>query len=489
MKTDDRSEPGAGSRRSLAAGVRALGVRLLFSAQMAVHGILANPLRSALTILGVAIGVASVVSLMAIGEGARQAVVRQFTTMGANVVVVRAHHPSAEFQPEEAAELPERVSGLTAATPVVQTKAPIRWRRTRGQADVLGVNELFPRIRDHPLAAGHFFTRWHVQQRSPVAVLGYDLAVALTRGRSPVGGTFTLGGRTFRVVGVLTKKEGGEGESPLAGAVRVDDAVVIPHTTALQLAGRRTLTEMWAKARSARDADLAVVQLGRIYRRKLGLDQRAPAPVADGPGSAGAAAGGRVDSMPGMPFPPPGIPFPMPEMMMGAMGPGGPAGPASDQRTPAQILAAGEDVITITSLNRLVKEADKANRVLTLLLGGIAAVSLLVGGLGIMNIMLVAVAERTQEIGLRRALGATQGDLLAQFVLEALYLSGIGAVAGTAAGLWGADAVGRYGLETAVSGEAVAVATGVALACGLLFGIYPAVTASSLPPVQALRRL
>lgn len=475
------------ARLPVAARARALGVRLLFSAQMAAHGILANPLRSALTILGVAIGVASVVSLMAIGEGARQAVLRQFAGMGTNVVVMRARHPSAEFRPEEAAELPERVSGLTAATPVVQTKAPLRWRRTRGQADVVGVNELFPLIRDHPLAAGHFFTRWHVRQRSPVAVLGHDLAVALVGGRNPVGRTFTLGGRTFRVVGVLTKKESG-GESPLEGTVRVDEAVLVPYTAALQLDGRRTVTEMWAKARSPRDADLAVVQLGRIYRRKLGLDQRAPVPVAGGPGSAGAGVAGGAAFLPGMPFLPPGMPFPMPEMMMGGMGPGGPGGAVPDRRTPAEILASGEEVLTITSLNRLVREADKANRVMTLLLGGIAAVSLLVGGLGIMNIMLVAVAERTAEIGLRRALGATQGDLLAQFVLEALYLSGIGAIGGTAAGLWGADAVGRYGLDTAVSGEAVAVATGVALACGLLFGIYPALTASSLPPVQALRR-
>ncbi len=125
---------------------------------------------------------------------------------------------------------------------------------------------------------------------------------------------------------------------------------------------------------------------------------------------------------------------------------------------------------------------------MTLLLGGIAAVSLLVGGLGIMNIMLVAVTERTGEIGVRRALGARQSDLLAQFLLEALYLSGIGAVAGVTAGLWGLKVFARYGFQTAVSLQAIVIATAVSLGAGLLFGIYPAICASSVPPVEALRR-
>ncbi len=469
-------------------GLRSLGVRFWFSAQMAAHGILSNPLRSTLTILGVAIGVASVVSLMGIGEGARRAVVRQFESLGTNVVIVTAHHPVAEFRPEEADELVERVVGLQMATPVVQTRAPMRWRRVRGQADVLGVNERFPQIRDHPLAAGHFFTAWHVRQRSPVAVLGYNLAMGLTGGRNPMGHTFSLAGRTFRIVGVLAPKGAAGGVSGLGGlegggqgrATSVDDMVLVPYTTALQIAGRNTVSEIWAKAGSAREADLAVVQLGRIFRRKLGLDQKAPTAV---PGGSQAGPGAA----------PPGVP---PGVMMGKFGhvgmipamPDGAGGGPGSPGQPAEALAAGEDVLTVTSLNRLVREADKANRVMTLLLGGIAAVSLLVGGLGIMNIMLVSVSERMQEIGIRRAVGAKQGDLVAQFLLEALYLSGIGAVAGTAAGIWGADVFSRYGFETAVSLQAVAVAVGVALGCGLLFGVYPAVAAAAVPPVEALRR-
>ncbi|MCL5040189.1 MAG: ABC transporter permease, partial [Firmicutes bacterium] len=401
---------------------------------------------------------------MGIGEGARQAVVRQFASLGSNVVVVKALDPSAEFQPEEAAELVERVVGLKLATPVVHTQAPMRWRRTRGTADILGVNDQFSQIRDHLVISGHFFTKWHVEQRSPVAVLGYNVGLALLGGRTPVGQTFTLNGNTFRIVGILAPKGAGQGED-------IDDKILIPYTTAQKVASKKTVEEIWAKADSSRDAELAVVQMGRIFRRKLGLDQSAPTPVPPetqkgGPGLA-----------PGKMLPTGGKPMPA-----GVAGqPGG---------SPNQVsgLAKGQDVITITSLNQLVKEADRANRVMTLLLGGIAAVSLLVGGLGIMNIMLVAVTERTGEIGVRRALGAKRGDLLVQFLLEALYLSGIGSIAGIVAGIWGMDAFARYGFETAVSLQAIEIATAVALGAGLLFGVYPAISASAVPPVEALRR-
>jgi len=440
--------------------MRSPWVRTWFGAQMAAHGVLSNPLRSTLTILGVAIGVASVVSLMAIGEGARLAVVRQFESLGSNVVVVRAEDPSVEFEPEEADELVERVRGLEMATPVLETEAVMKWRRSRGQVDVLGVNELFPQIRDHPIIAGHFFTKWHVQQRSPVAVLGYNMGQGLMGGRSPVGQTFTMGGRTFRIVGVLAFKGPGSGDG-------IDDKVLVPYTSAQRIAETKTVAQIWGKAGSARDAELAVVQMGRIFRRKLGLDQSAPtiAPPAEG-----------EEAGPGAP----------PSKEVERPAPGG-AGEQPGGEPPAPVLG-GEELVTITNLNQLVQEADKANRVMTLLLGGIAAVSLLVGGLGIMNIMLVAVTERTEEIGVRRAMGAKQGDLMAQFLLEALYLSAVGAVAGVAAGVWGAQLFSRYGFETAVSPDSIVIASGVALGAGLLFGVYPAMAASSVPPIEALRR-
>lgn len=433
-------------------------IRFWFTARMALHGILANPLRSSLTVLGVVIGVASVVSLMGIGEGARRAVVEQFKSLGTNVISIKAHDPSVEFDPEEAAELVERVEGLKAATPVVNTKAVMRWRRARGNVEVVGVNNQFPEIRDHKVIAGHFFTQLHVEQRSPVAVLGYNMGSALMGGRSPVGQTLTLNGVTYRIIGVLEPKGAGKAEG-------IDDKIIIPYTTAMKIAEKKKIEEIWAKAASTKEADLAVVQLGRIYKRKLGLDQKAPTPVPPGEGEGQPGGPGPVEKVSPVPAKPGGV-----------------------ERNNPGLPVSAEGLITITNLNQLVEEADKANRVMTLLLGGIAAVSLLVGGLGIMNIMLVAVTERTSEIGVRRALGAKRVDLLAQFLLEALYVSAIGAVIGVAAGIWGLNLFARYGFETAVSFQAIKTATLVALGCGLLFGVYPAVSASSVPPVEALRR-
>lgn len=426
-------------------------IRGWFTVKMAIHGILSNPLRSALTILGVSIGVASVVSLMGIGEGARQAVVNQFKSLGSNVIEIKAHSATAEFDPEFSQELVERVDGLIKATPVVDAKAVMRWRRARGSMEILGVNSDFTEIRDQKLISGHFFTSLHVKQRSPVAVLGYNVGTGLLRGRDPVGYTFTLDGKTYRIIGVLEPKGQAHGEG-------IDDKIVIPYTTALRITDKRTVDEIWGKASSMQDADLAVVQLGRIFKRKLGLDQTAPTPGSSEENNEGSESDEKKDT----------------------------SSPINSSNP--TIPGAGEDLITITNLNQLIDEADKANRVMTLLLGGIAAVSLLVGGLGIMNIMLVAVTERVEEIGVRKALGAKQTDLLLQFILEALFVSIIGCIAGVSAGIWGLNIFENQGFQTAISMKAIKVAVVVALSTGLLFGVYPAISASSVPPVEALRR-
>lgn len=429
-------------------------IRWWFTIKMALHGILSNTLRSCLTVLGIAIGVASVVSLMGIGEGARLSVIEQFESLGSNVIEIKAQNTSVEFEPGLADELVERVNGMDMATPVIHTKATMKWRRARGNVDVIGVNADFAKIRDHDLMTGHFFADLHVTQRSPVAILGYNMGVGLMNGRNPVGQTFTLNDKTYRILGVLEKKGPNSAEG-------IDDKIIIPYTSSMKIADKRTVDQIWGKANSSEEADLVVVQLGRIFKRRLGLDQYAPSGGSTGNGE----EGGQLTEA--------GI---SEEIL-----------PSSEPITP-EIPGSGEELITITSLNKLVKEADDANRVMTLLLGGIAAVSLLVGGLGIMNIMLVAVTERTEEIGLRRAIGAKQIDVLFQFILEALYLCIIGTIAGITLGVWGLNIFTKYGFETAINFQAIKIATIVALASGLIFGVYPAVSASSLPPVQALKR-
>lgn len=438
-------------------------VRCWFTAKMALNGVLSNTLRSALTILGVAIGVASVVSLMGIGEGARQNVIEQFESLGTNVISIKANQASFEFKPEKAEELVERVKGLEMATPIVQTYTTMRWRRDRSEVDIIGANENLLIIRDHNLAEGRFFSKLHVEQRSNVAVLGHNIAANLIGGRTPVGQTITLNGQSYRILGVLEPKGKDKADN-------IDDKVIIPYTTAQRIDKKRTVEEIWGKANSAEDAELATIQLGRIFKKELDRSRVTPIQSEDTSGTQGGMEEVREPTV-------------VSESVVSDM-------PGQDGNGDNQDSehTGREEGMTITNLNQLVDELDQANRIMTLLLGGIAAVSLLVGGLGIMNIMLVAVTERTSEIGVRRALGAKQIDLLAQFLLEALYVSIIGVIAGIAVGVWGLSMFANYGFQTAISFEAIRIAALVALGSGLLFGVYPAVSASSLPPVEALRR-
>lgn len=436
-------------------------VRTKFSALMAFDGIKSNLLRTFLTVLGISIGVAAVISLMGIGEGARRSIVSQFESLGENVIVIKSNAENVKFEAEEAEEIPDRVTGIEYATPVVYTEdTPVRWRRDESKMNIVGVNQSYPEIKDHPVMAGNFFTTLHVKQRSPVAVLGYNVANNLLNGRSPVGQSIKIDGINYRIVGVLSEKGEGKGDG-------IDDKIVIPYTSAMKIANTKEILEIWAKSNNAEDAELAMVQLGRIYKRKVGMGNNIRPDSGQGQEVPG---GGEV--IVEEPVPNPVEPMPEPEV------------PGKDEN----VFEKGEEPLTITSLNNLVKEADQANRIMTVLLGGIAAVSLLVGGIGIMNIMLVAVTERTSEIGVRRALGAKKEDLLIQFLLEAVYVSIIGCVVGIIIGSWAVYIVTNYGLSAVVSFDSIKIAVFVALSSGLLFGVYPAVNASSLPPVEALKR-
>lgn len=452
---------GAGERT----GLRGALVRLAFAVQLAVDGVLANRLRSLLALLGVTIGAASVVAMVGVGEGARLAIVRQFESLGANVIRIEVHSPAIFLTADDARELVERVPTLHRAMPVLRARGQVKWRRTVLQdVAILGVDEDFPAIRQHPLAAGRFFSALHVEERTRVAVVGYNLTRTLFGGRNPVGQTITIGPERFKVVGVLTPKGARLGEG-------IDDQILIPVTAAQRLVGSYRINAVWAQARSREDVDLAVVQISRILRRKFNLALPGEEKQQQGPGGPGAGEV-RVPVDRGPWFEEGGA------MTLVRPEPPRPAYGSDGRPLP----------VSVTSLNELMDAATRANRVMTLLLGGIASVSLLVGGLGIMNVMLVAVSERTAEIGLRKAVGARRGDLLAQFVLESLLISLTGAGLGLMLGLLGAGLLGRYGLEAVVTPAAVWVATSVALGVGVVFGAYPAWLASGLQPVEALRR-
>ena len=439
-----------------------LFVRLKFSAMMALDGITSNLLRTFLTVLGISIGVAAVISLMGIGEGARRSIVAQFESLGENVIVIKSNADNVKFEIEEAEILPERVTGIEYATPVIYTEdTPVRWRRDESEMNIVGVNESYPQIKDHPVISGNFFSSLHVKQRSPVVVLGYNVAKSLLKGRSPVGYTMKIDGINYRIIGVLGEKGEGKGDG-------IDDKIVIPYTSAMKIAKTKDILEIWAKSNSAEDAELAMVQLGRIYKRKVGLGSNIKPSTEEGEQPPG--EGGGMD----MPIEEP-MPEPVPEE---------PEEPGEKEN----VFEKGEEPLTITSLNNLVKEADQANRIMTVLLGGIAAVSLLVGGIGIMNIMLVNVAERQREIGIRKAIGATDAHVINQFLIESCIIGLLGGILGYAIGIGGAYAASLYlPFAPVLQWQVAAIGIGIATTTGVLFGIYPAAKATKKNPVESLR--
>ncbi|HCC32344.1 MAG TPA: cell division protein FtsX [Clostridiales bacterium] len=437
-------------------GLRALMIQAAFGFHQAMLGVWANRLRSAITVLGVMVGVASVVSLVAIGDGARAAITRQFEAMGTNVIKIDGHHPAIRLTPDDVRDLVERVPTLQAAVPVVRADAQVKWRRTTREIGILGVSEQFPLVRDQAMLAGRFFSHLHVRERLRVAVVGAELAQALFEGRPPIGQRLYIGGHRFTIIGVLAPKGAGLADD-------IDRLLVVPVTAAQRLTMSFLIDEIWAKAASREAVEPAVVQIGRILRRRFDLE----ALEADG--------AGREPGLDGMPR----------DLYWGGYAHGVPV-PAA--RVGMELPGGGGPALTVTSLNELVREADAANRIMTLMLGGIAGVSLLVGGLGIMNVMLVAVTERTTEIGLRKSLGATRLSLLYQFLMEAFLLSGGGAVLGLATGYAVIGVLDASGMEAMISLSGSLAALTAAIGVGLTFGGYPAYVAAGLAPAEALRR-
>lgn len=493
-------------------------VRVVAGIEVALAGVVTGGLRSVLTVLGVSIGVASVVSLLAVGQGARAAIAAQYQSLGTDVITVQSHSPEVRLTRQTAQQLAARVPFVTAAMPVVGVSAPVRWRIAPPQGDgptVLGVTPDLLRIRDERLAAGTFLSPLEQDNALHVAVLGHDAAQALFGGLDPLGQDIYIGQAPFRVIGVLAYQGGahiGSGAVPVlsggagastsggtgsggatsgtgtgsgAGASSgsgsgsgsgqndntqqaveigsgIDGAVLIPEATAEWLINSTQISAIWMKAKSRPDVQPAVLQSQRILSLLFGAGGQAAGP------------GGFAGSMPMGKF----------------FGPGGCYGGCGGGGSGGQIVLPGGSgpAVTVQSLDDLVQQADAANHILTLMLTAIAGVSLLVGGIGVMNIMLVSVRERTVEIGLRKALGALQVDLLYQFVVEALILCSLGGLCGWVAGFGGIVLLLRYGVQAAPLPGALAVALGAAAGVGVLFGTYPAYLASELEPVEALRR-
>lgn len=398
----------------------------------AIESLNGNKLRSSLTVLGIVIGVAAVISMLAVGRGAQNAITDSIGGLGTNLLFVfegGADESVRNTRPvtlgdAKAIENPFLAPSVEIVAPLLQVNTSVSFGGNSSTPEVIGATPDYFRVRNYSLIEGEFFSEEHMIGRASVALVAPDVAVKLfERTEGLVGETIRIEGQPFRILGILASKGGGSFGSE-------DNRVVIPLTTAqVRLVRRSNVDEidfMIIQAINPKAVPQAVEEVSAILR----------------------------------------------------------------QRHRTEI---GADDFTIFTQEDFLSTASSVAGVLTVFLGGIAGISLLVGGIGIMNIMLVSVTERTREIGLRKALGARKRDILIQFLTESSLLSLFGGLIGIALGWLISFSVGRVAASNNVAFSpvvdinAILLATLFSASVGLFFGIYPASRAANLEPVEALR--
>ncbi len=405
-------------------------MNLIESFKMATSTLVANKMRSSLTMLGIIIGNASVITMVGVGQGAKNLASEQFESLGPNVIFVV---PGSEEERRttfntpktlvwsDAIAIAEQVPSINEVAPELSGNQLITYRNSNANEQVVGTTPEYLTVRSFQIAQGRFFSDVDVQRNQKVIVLGAEIAEKFFPRQSPLGKKVRVKNTNLEVIGVLETKGAFLGNNQ-------DRNVYVPLTTmANQIVGETSpygtgigLISIAAKdEQSIRAARLQIENLLRLRHQIVGQDD-------------------------------------------------------FSVRTQQDVL---QIVGTITSG-------------LTVLLAAIAGISLLVGGIGVMNIMLVAVTERTKEIGLRKAIGAKSGDILWQFLIEATILSAAGGVIGTVIGITGIIIVGAVSpLAPTISPVAIVLAVGVSGAIGLTFGVFPAKAAAKLDPIVALRSI
>ncbi|MEL7061095.1 MAG: ABC transporter permease [Acidobacteriota bacterium] len=400
-----------------------LGLEIL---RVAVDAVLANKLRSLLTTLGVVIGIAAVIAMVSLGEGAQKAVEERLGTLGVNLLTVRPGQSffggggrgQAQLTVDDAEALRDGRRVVTAVAPELNGRLQVERGAATASMSITGTWPEFFGVRDFELANGRLFTHEEDRARRRVAVLGALAGDQLGAGPSLglLGERVRIGGVGFEVVGVLEEKGSQSFSNP-------DEAIYIPLGTAqLRVLGGETIRSISVQAASAEQMGAAMIEIDEILRREHRL----------GPGE--------------------------------------------------------EADFTVRDQAALLSTMQETTRTFTVLLAGIAAISLLVGGIGIMNIMLVSVTERTREIGLRKSLGARRRDILLQFLIESLVLCLVGGALGLALGVGGSLLLRRLaGWQIAVAPESAVLALGFSAIVGIFFGLWPARRAAALEPIEALR--
>jgi putative ABC transport system permease protein len=386
-----------------------------------------NVMRSSLTILGIVIGVAAVITMVTVGNGATEKVTSDIAKLGSNMLHVRPgqgrHGPggartSADpFDAADVAAIEREVSGLRAVAPTEASSGQVIYGNENWSTSVTGSTNAFMEVRDWPLDSGRRFTGGEMRAGKAVCILGKTVRDQLFGAQNPLGVTIRLGKISCRVIGILSSK----GQSSFG--TDQDDIVIIPlRTLQRRLTGKTDITNILVSAADGVSTEKVKADIERLMRERRHM--------------------GRNKA----------------------------------------------DDFNVRDMKEIVSTLTGTTRVLTALLGAVAAVSLLVGGIGIMNIMLVSVTERTREIGTRLAIGALEREVLMQFLVEAVVLSSLGGLCGIALGL-GAAAFGASALSVPFIFDPgiVAIAFAFSAAVGVLFGYVPARKAARLDPIEALR--
>jgi putative ABC transport system permease protein len=398
----------------------------------ALESLSGNKLRSGLTVLGIVIGVAAVIAMLAVGQGAQASITGSISGIGTNLLFVFRGDTNNNIRNPKPLTLGDAdalrdqfaAPDIEAVAPALQGNGVVSFGGEQTSPQIFGVTPEYFQVRNFELAEGEFITEAHMLGRASVVLLGPDVATKLFGHSDGVTGeTIRIEGQPFRVIGVLKSKGGGSFGSQ-------DNFAVVPFTTAQARLIRRSTSDrvdvIFVQAVSGDVVTKASEEIGTILRNR--------------------------------------------------------------HRTPI-----GADDFTVFTQQDLLKTFQSITGILTIFLGGIAGISLLVGGIGIMNIMLVSVTERTREIGLRKALGARRRDILIQFLTESSLLSLIGGIIGIMLGWLISFIVGQIAAAnntafTPIVGlDAILLATIFSAAVGLFFGIYPANRAAGLEPVEALR--